>query len=80
MSWGGLSHIVEKACHRCTMPLLGPHRLRHALAITLLQQGATLPAIAQVLCPRDLQSTAVYAKVDQAALRTAAQPWPEEHL
>lgn len=79
MSRAGLAHIVEKACHRCNMPLLGPHRLRHALATTLLQQGVTLPAIGQVLRHRDLQSTAVYAKVDRAALRTAAQPWPEEH-
>lgn len=74
-----IAHIVQKACRRPGVPPLGPHRLRHALATRLLQQGATLRTIGQVLRHRDLESTAVYAKVDHAALQTVAQPWPEVH-
>lgn len=77
LSRAAVAHIVQKACRRAGVPPLGPHRLRHALATRLLQQGATLSAIGQVLRHRDLESTAVYAKVDRAALQTVAQPWPE---
>ena len=55
---------------------MGPHRLRHALATEMLRQGAALPDISQVLRHRDLATTQVYAKVDLAALRSVAQPWP----
>ena len=52
------------------------HGLRHALASDLLDRGARLPEIAQVLRQRDLATTAGYAKVDYAALRELALPWP----
>ena len=68
--------VVERACLRAGLPRVGPHRLRHALAGELLRQGAGLVAISQVLRHRDLATTALYAKVDLAALREVAQPWP----
>ncbi len=68
--------VVERACLRAGLPRVGPHRLRHALAGELLRQGAGLVAISQVLRHRDLATTALYAKVDLAALRQVAQPWP----
>lgn len=77
MTRSDVSYVVRKACERGGLPILGAHRLRHALATTLLQQGATLPVIGQVLRHRDLASTAVYAKVDRLTLRSVAQPWPE---
>ncbi len=52
------------------------HRLRHGLAADMLRHGAGLAEISQVLRHRDLATTAVYAKVDHAALRALAQPWP----
>ena len=51
-------------------------RIRHALAGDLLRHGAGLVAISQVLRHQDLATTALYAKVDLAALRQVAQPWP----
>ncbi len=77
ISRAGISHIVRQACVRNHLTPMGPHRLRHALASELLRQGVALPAIGQVLRHRDLDSTAVYAKVDRAALRAVTQPWPE---
>lgn len=68
--------VVERTCLRAGLPRVGPHRLRHALAGELLRQGAGLLAIGQVLRHQDLATTALYAKVDLAALRKVAQPWP----
>lgn len=68
--------VVERACKRAGMPIVGPHRLRHALAGELLRQGAGLVAISQVLRHQDLATTALYAKVDLTALRQVAQGWP----
>lgn len=69
--------IMGRACEQAGLPRLGAHRLRHALATTILRAGAPLPEVGQVLRHRSPLSTTVYAKVDQAALRTLAQPWPE---
>ena len=42
----------------------------------MLRQGATIIEVSQVLRHHDLATTAIYAKVDFATLRTVAQPWP----
>lgn len=42
----------------------------------MLRQGGNLIEIAQVLRQSDPGTTSGYAKVDRAALRTVAQPWP----
>lgn len=68
--------VVERTCLRAGLPHVGPHRLRHALAGELLRQGVGLLAICEVLRHQDLATTALYAKVDLAALRHVAQPWP----
>lgn len=68
--------VVERACKRAGQPVVGPHRLRHALAGDLLRQGAGLLAISQVLRHQDLATTALYAKVDLDTLHQVAQPWP----
>lgn len=57
-------------------PPVCAHRLRHALATEMLAGGAVLAEISQVLRHRDLATTAVYAKVDHAALRSLAPAWP----
>jgi site-specific recombinase XerD len=67
---------MKRACLQAGLPRVGPHRLRHALAGELLRHGASLVAISQVLRHQDLATTAVYAKVDLAALRQVARPWP----
>lgn len=69
-------HIVALAAERSGQAPVGPHRLRHALAVEMLGRGAALPEIGQVLRHRDLATTAVYAKVDLVALSDVARPWP----
>ncbi len=71
-----ISRIVWAACLRAHVAPVRAHALRHALATELLRQGAALTEISQVLRHRDLATTAIYAKVDWAALRTVARPWP----
>jgi site-specific recombinase XerD len=71
-----ITRVVYRACERAGLPLVGGHRLRHALASEMLRRGSDLVEISQVLRHRDLATTSVYAKVDRAALRTVARPWP----
>jgi len=71
-----VSDVVKRACLRAGLARVGPHRLRHALAEQMLRHGTGLTAIGQVLRQQDLATTALYAKVDLAALRQVARPWP----
>jgi site-specific recombinase XerD len=71
-----ISDIVRRACRHAGLPAMGAHRLRHTAATQMLQRGASLSEIAQVLRHRRVDTTAIYAKVDRLALRTLALPWP----
>jgi integrase/recombinase XerD len=68
--------VVRHACDRAELARVGTHRLRHTVATELLRAGAPLTEIAPVLRHTDLSTTAIYAKVDRAGLRTLARPWP----
>lgn len=70
-----IGQVVWRQCRIAGVEPVRSHRLRHALATGLLAEGVKLPEIAQVLRQRDLATTAVYAKVDYAALRELARPW-----
>ena len=72
----GVEAVVHDACVRCGMVPVGAHRLRHTAATGMLRAGGSLPEIAQVLRHRRLETTAIYAKVDRAAVRPLAPPWP----
>ena len=54
----------------------GAHLFRHTLAADLLRNGASLDEIGDVLGHRSPNTTALYAKVDLAALSSIALPWP----
>jgi site-specific recombinase XerD len=71
-----ITNLVAQAAKRAGLARVGPHQLRHTLATAMLRCGASLAQIAQVLRHRSLTTTALYAKVDRAALRELAQPWP----
>ena len=68
--------VVRAACDRAGLPRVGAHRLRHTAATQMLQAGASLAEIGQVLRHREQKTTAIYAKVDHTALRPLARPWP----
>jgi hypothetical protein len=68
--------VVRAACDRAGLPRVGAHRLRHTAASQMLQAGASLPEIGQVLRHREAKTTAIYAKVGHRSLGTLARPWP----
>lgn len=57
-------------------PYVGSHLLRHSLATRLVNAGASLDEVADVLRHRSRSSTMVYARLDIDGLRSIAQPWP----
>jgi site-specific recombinase XerD len=73
----GVTDVVRRAATRAGLDPLGAHRLRHTAATRMLQAGAGLAEVGQVLRHQRLQTTAVYAKVDAVALAAVAQPWPQ---
>ncbi len=56
---------------------MAAHSLRHSLATHLLQKGASLQQICEVLRHQSIDSTQIYAKVDFKRLRSLAQAWPK---
>lgn len=70
-----IGQMVWRQCRLAGLEPVRSHRLRHALATELLAKGVKLAEIAQVLRQRDLATTAIYAKVDHAALHELGRPW-----
>jgi site-specific recombinase XerD len=68
--WRITSTRIEAAGIRCRRR--GPHCLRHACATHLLEQGASLKEIGDLLGHRDYRSTSIYAKVHLQQLRRVA--------
>jgi len=73
-----IDNVVRRALERTGLDpeQKGAHLLRHSLATRLLNNGASLEQIAQLLRHAHPQTTEIYAKVDLQALRALAQPWP----
>ena len=77
-----VNSVVVEAAKRAGLdrPSIGPHMLRHSAATALLEEGMSLPALGALLRHRNIDTTAVYAKVDTRLLASVSQPWPEEVL
>jgi integrase/recombinase XerD len=57
--------------------VIGTHAIRHAVATRLLERGASIKTIADLLGHRHIETTYIYTKVDLTQLRTLAGQWPE---
>jgi integrase/recombinase XerD len=70
---------VRLAYKRAGLPAhyTGTHILRHTAATRLINAGASIKEIADVLGHASLDSTSVYAKLDVPRLRAVALPWVE---
>jgi integrase/recombinase XerD len=75
-----ISATAERAIRRSGIPSpsLGAHIFRHSAATAWLRQGLSLQSIGAILRHCDVDTTAIYAKVDVGLLRRIASPWPEE--
>ena len=73
-----IGYVVRRALRRAGLKpsFTGSHLLRHSLATRMLRGGASLTEIGKILRHQLPSTTAIYAKVDLAALRALAQPWP----
>ena len=74
-----VSNAAGRAFRRAGLHIARPgsHILRRTLATRLLQRGAGIKLIADILRHRNVDTTRNYARVDLAALRPVALPWPE---
>jgi site-specific recombinase XerD len=67
---------VRQAYARAGLPYTRSHLLRHTMAGRLLAGGASLKEVADVLRHRSLNTTLIYAKLDNGSLVEVALPWP----
>ena len=77
-STSAVCDLVRRALARAGIdaPLKGAHLLRRSLACGMLNNGASLEEIGQILRHRHPETTQIYAKVDLEALRALAPAWP----
>ena len=70
-------NLVHRALLRANLNPVnkGAHLLRHSLATEMLNKGASLVEIGEVLRHRSVNTTEIYAKVDMMGLQSLAQPW-----
>jgi integrase/recombinase XerD len=73
---GVVRRAAYEAYRACGLRQMGVHILRHTLADRLIQGGATLKDVADVLRHRDLNTTLIYTKIDTARLEAVAMLWP----
>jgi integrase/recombinase XerD len=78
LSGNTISAVVVRALDRAGVrsPLASGYVLRHTVATRLVSRGASLKEVADFLGHRSLDTTAIYAKLDLAALQEVALPWP----
>jgi site-specific recombinase XerD len=78
LSAGTVTGIAQRALRRAdvTVPRFGAHVFRHTVATQWVQRGVSMKTVADLLGHADLETTAIYAKLDVATLATVALPWP----
>ena len=78
MTRSTIGNLILRAAARAGMEstVTGPRILRHTAATRMLQRGASIKEIADVLRHKCLDTTAIYTKVDLPRLTAVALPWP----
>jgi integrase/recombinase XerD len=77
MSRQSVVMVTRCASRRAGVPTVGAHQLRHRAASQVLAQGGSLAEVVQLLRHHGEETTAIYAKVDRAALAAVVRPWPQ---
>ena len=73
-----ITRVAQRALRRVDVSLVrrGAHVFRHTVASQLVQRGVSMKAVADILGHAELETTAIYAKLDVTTLLTVALPWP----
>lgn len=74
----GVGHIARSALRAAGIDIARPgaHVFRHSAGTRMIRRGATFSQVAEVLGHMDLETTALYAKLDLATLSAISMPWP----
>lgn len=74
----GILGVVLRCAARAGLgeSIRGTHVIRHSVASSLINAGASIKQIADLLGHRTIDTTAIYAKVDLRSLKRVAMPWP----
>jgi site-specific recombinase XerD len=67
---------IRRAFSRAGLPWSGTHIFRSTLASRLLEGGASLKEVAEILRHRSIDTTKIYTKVDLSHLSQVALTWP----
>jgi integrase/recombinase XerD len=70
LKYGGLYRATQMRAREAGLPPVRPHMLRHSFATHLMEHGAPMPVIQELMRHRSLSSTEVYTKVDGKRLAT----------
>ncbi len=76
-----IGHIVRRAMVQADVERpkqIAAHLFRHTLASRMLQRGANLRDISEVLRHRAQSTTELYAKIDMRSLNEVVRPWPAQ--
>lgn len=78
LSAAAITGVAQRALRRAdvALPRRGAHAFRHTVASALVQRGVSMKAVADILGHAELETTALYAKLDVPTLLTVALPWP----
>lgn len=76
MVCGNINKIIRLSGVNIDKKRHGPHSLRHSLASNMLENGATMPIISEVLGHRNTETTMTYLKINLVALRKCVLPVP----
>lgn len=71
-----IRRVIRDAYRRIGLTHGRSHALRHTLACRLLDRGSSLKEVADVLRHRSLNTSLIYAKLDNPRLAAVALPWP----
>ena len=71
-----LKDALKATGQKPSTPYVGSRLLRHSLATQLVNSGASLEEVGDVLRHRSRTSTMIYARLDIDGLRSIAMPWP----